>query len=77
MLDYDREGCGQSPIVVPFTKTPEVTFSQRVMPFDLDGDGETEVVAWPIDGGFLVRDRNGDGQSRRARSFTETPPSPV
>lgn len=51
-----------TPIVVPFGKKPEVRFTKRTMPFDITGDGSSEVVAWPIDGGFLVKDRDGDGQ---------------
>jgi hypothetical protein len=63
MFDYDGEDCrGQSPIVVSFSKSPEVEFTEPRIVFDLDGDGTPEVISWPIDGGFLVLDRDGDGQ---------------
>jgi hypothetical protein len=54
--------CSGSPIVVPFEKSPEVKFSEPRIVFDLDADGSPEVISWPINGGFLVLDRDGDGQ---------------
>lgn len=58
-----NNNCGNSPIVVPLTKSPEVKFTPPSVFFDLDGDGVKEQVAWPEagDGGWLALDRNHNG----------------
>jgi hypothetical protein len=53
-----------APIVVPLTKEGPFRFLEASVPFDVNGDGEKELVRWPEDGetiAFLALDRNGDG----------------
>lgn len=55
--------CPQTPIVVPTRRSPLVRFTSaaRGVPFDLDGDGVLEMVAWPKNGAWLAIDINDDG----------------
>lgn len=53
--------CPPTPILVPLEKSPEVKMSGPEVLFDLDADGDLDVVGWPENAGFLVQDRNGDG----------------
>lgn len=61
--------CPPTPIVVPLGKSPSVKISGPEVLFDLDADGDQELVGWPIDGGLLVQDRNGDGEIRDGREL--------
>ncbi len=58
---YDRVG---APILVPTKPLALVRLSKPEVPFDLDGDGVSEFVAWPThpdDLAFLAYDKNGNG----------------
>jgi len=56
-----------SPIIVPLEKGNQVKLSavENGVPFDIDGDGVLETVAWPTEPSivaFLAMDRDGDGR---------------
>lgn len=58
--------CGNSPIIVPIENGNHVKLSsvEQGVPFDINGDGVLEVVAWPEEPesvGFLAMDRDGNG----------------
>jgi hypothetical protein len=50
-----------APLVVPDDPDETVTFSRPDVPFDIDGDGVKEMVAFPKDGAWLVIDLNRNG----------------
>jgi hypothetical protein len=58
-----RYWCGSSPILVPLTPGPVKTSAPEVL-FDIDGDGNAEMLGWPEDPdnvAFLAADFNGNG----------------